>query len=142
MDALRSIRSSSRARTNSERGFALISAIVLAVLYIALIELLLLDSARELAEARRFRARIVAATLAENGAELAAAGMLSREDANVNATDWQGTINGTMRKLADNQFEITGDGTTAGVVQTSARVRLYGRIVGNDVRIQYSMHNP
>jgi Tfp pilus assembly protein PilV len=142
MDALRSIRSSSRARTNSERGFALISAIVLAVLYIALIELLLLDSARELAEARRFRARIVAATLAENGAELAAAGMLSREDANVNAADWQGTINGTMRKLADNQFEITGDGTTAGVVQTSARVRLYGRIVGNDVRIQYSMHNP
>ena len=58
-ETLRSIRSSSRART-SERGFALIAAIALSVLYFALMELMLIDSSRELAEARRFRARIVA----------------------------------------------------------------------------------
>jgi len=142
MDALRSIKYCSRARTNSERGFALVAAIVLAVLYVALVELLLIDSSRELAEARRFRARVVAATLAENGAELACTGMLSNVSANVNAGDWQGTISGTMRRTPDGQFEVTGSGATSGVVQTTARVRLYGRIVGNDVRIQYSMHEP
>ena len=139
---MRSIRSCNRARTNSQRGFALVAAIALAVLYFALIELLLLDSARELAEARRFRARVVAATLAENGAELAALQMMNRNSAFVGADDWQGQISGRMSKTAGNQFEISGDGETVGVVRTKARVRLYGRIVGNDVRIQYSMHAP
>jgi hypothetical protein len=139
---LRSIRSCSRART-SERGFALIAAIVLAILYVGLIELLLIDSARELNEARRFRAKIVAATLAENGAELAAAQMVNRDTANVNGADEQGTISGTMRKLADDKFEITGDGATTGVVRTSASVRLNGKIeAGNKVTIEYAAHNP
>jgi Tfp pilus assembly protein PilX len=142
---LRSIRSSSRARTNrahAQRGFALIAAIVLAILYIGLIELLLVDSARELNEARRFRAKIVAATLAENGAELAAAGLLARNTANVNATDADGTMTGTMTKDAGGQFVITGTGASSGLVKTSARVRLEGRVVGTEVRIQYSMHTP
>jgi len=139
---LRSIRSCSRARTNSERGFALIAAIVLAVLYVGLIELLLLDSARELTEARRFRAKVVAATLAENGAELAAARLIDRPSANVNAEDAQGTISGTMRKLANEKFEITGTGSTTGVVQTSARVQLFGRIEGTQVKIEYAVHQP
>ena len=141
-DALRSIRSSSRARTSSERGFALVAAIVLAVLYVALVELLLIDSARELSEARRFRAKVMAATLAENGAELAAARMLHRDSANVNAFDWQGSINGTMRKTPDNRFEITGTGDTTGLVKTSARVQVQGRIEGTKVKIEYAVHNP
>jgi len=139
---LRSIRSSSRAHTTSERGFALIAAITLAVLYFALIELLLIDSARELTAARRFRAKVVAATLAENGAELAAAAMLTRPSANVNATDWQGTIAGDMRKTPDEKFEITGTGSTTGVVQTTSRVSLRGAIVGNRVTIEFVVHVP
>jgi hypothetical protein len=139
---LRSIRSSSRARTNSERGFALIAAIGLAILYIALIELLLIDSSRELAEARRFRAKIVAATLAENGAELAAAAMLTRVSANVNATDAQGTMTGNLRKPSDEKFEIIGTGSTAGIVQTTSRVELHGTIVGKKVSIEFAVHNP
>lgn len=139
---MRSTRSFSRARTNSERGFALIAAIGLAILYIALIELLLIDSSRELSEARRFRARIVAATLAENGAELAAAAMLSRPSANVNATDFQGTISGNLRKTSDGRFELTGSGATSGVVQTTSRVTLNGKIEGNRVKIEYAVHNP
>lgn|GEM_PF-1767490 len=139
---MRSIRSSSRAHTTSERGFALIAAITLAVLYFALIELLLIDSARELTAARRFRAKVVAATLAENGAELAAAAMLTRPSANVNATDWQGTIAGDMRKTPDEKFEITGTGSTTGVVQTTSRVSLRGAIVGNRVTIEFVVHVP
>ena len=141
-DALRSIRSCSRAHTNSQRGFALIAAIALAVLYFGLVELLLMDASRELAEARRFRAKVVAATLAENGAELAAAQMLTRNFFNDSYDDTQGTVRGTMRKDAAGQFEIVGTGETTGVIRTTASVRIYGRILGNDVRIQYTMHKP
>src|SRR5204863_3948307 len=70
-ESLRSIRSSFRGRT-TERGYVLISAIVLAILYFALMELMLIDSSRAVREAQRFRARIVATTLAESAAELAA----------------------------------------------------------------------
>lgn len=139
---MRLIRSSSRARTSSQRGFALIAAIALAILYFALIELLLIESSRELAEARRFRSRVIAATLAENGAELAAANMVNRMFSTASAEDWQGTIEGRMTRTAGNQFEIEGSGETKGLAKSKATVRVYGRILGNDVRIQYTMHAP
>lgn len=115
-------------------------AIVLAVLYFALVQLVLLDSQRELGEARRFRARIVAETLAENAAELAALQIVARESTpqfSVNMED--GTISGRMTKNA-NDFEIHGEATTSGITQSTARVILRGRVVGTDVRIQYSLH--
>ena len=83
---MRSIRSSSRART-SERGFALIAALTLAVLYFALMELILIDSSRSLAEAQRFRARIMAATLAEDAAELAALNMRAKTSSRVEISE-------------------------------------------------------
>ena len=140
-DALRSIRSSSRAQPNSQRGYALIVAIVLAFLYFGLVELLLLDSSRELGEARRFRARIVAETLAENAAELAALQIVSR-DATPPFTEEteQGTVGGQMMKQATGNFEIYGEGTTSGITQSTARVTLRGRIDGTSVWIQYSVH--
>ena len=139
---MRSIRSCSRARTNSQRGFALIAAVVLAILYVALIELLLLDSARELGEARRFRAKVVAATLAENGAELAAASLLTKDTNTANETDAQGTMFGQMTKT-NGKFEIGGEGSTTGLVRTKATVQLTGRIEGtNKVVIDYAVHTP
>jgi hypothetical protein len=144
---LPSIRFFSRARTNSQRGYALIAAIVLAVLFFAMIELLMLDASRELAEARRFRAKIVALTLAENGAELAAAGMLHRDNANVSAEDWQGSITGEMHRTvappgsSEIPFTIVGTAETKGLVKTKANVYVQGRILGNELRIQYTMHS-
>lgn len=117
-------------------------AITLAVLYFGLVELMLLDSSRELAAARRFRARIVAHTLAENGAELAARDIAGRASASVNAEDWQGTITGRMTKNPAGHFDIEATGRTSGIVQTESKVFVRGRIVGNDVRIQYTIHNP
>lgn len=139
---MRSIRSFSRARTNSQRGFALIAAIALSILYFALIELMLLESSRELSEAQRFRSRIVATTLAENGAELAAANMLNELYTTADAENWQGRVSGTMTRNAGNQFTIEGHGETTGVKPIRAKVRVYGRILGKDVRIQYTMHEP
>lgn len=116
-------------------------AIVLAVLYFALIELILLDSQRELAEARRFRARVVAEALAENAAEVAALQIVTRQSTPhfVMQLD-DGSISGSMMKTG-NDFIILGEATTGGITQSTAKVELHGRIVGtNDVRINYSYH--
>lgn len=115
-------------------------ALVLAVLYFGLIELLLLDSARELSEARRFRARVTAETLAENAAELAALQLVARTATpQFTIETEQGTISGRMTRSA-NDFVIHGEGVTGGITQSTARVELRGRVVDKDVRIQYSYH--
>jgi hypothetical protein len=136
---LRSIRSTSRARTG-ERGFALLAAIILAALYFGLMELLLIDSARELREAQRFRARVVAETLAENGAELAAADLINRSSSTASAEDWQGRIGGRMNKTGP-VFRIEAQGIATGVVRQEATVSIQGRINGNRISIEYADHS-
>lgn len=150
---MRSIRSCSRAPRSSERGYALIAALVLAVLYFALVELLMIESSRELAEARRFRSRIIAQNLAENGAELAAVQMAlpERASSSVRAEDWQGEISGHMQKSGSGPsewpFKIEATGKTKGLVPIETKVVVIGRVVldgvgAPDVRIQYTMHVP
>jgi hypothetical protein len=144
---LPSISCSSRAR-KSERGFALVAAISLAILYFALVELMLIDSARELKEARRFRAKVVAATLAENGAELAAAQMMTRYTGTESDENWQGRYSGRMTRTAstdgsgEERFVISGDGETTGTERVRAHVEIRGRILPpSDIRIQYAVHS-
>jgi endonuclease/exonuclease/phosphatase family metal-dependent hydrolase len=105
-----------------------------------MVELLLLDSARELAEARRFRARIMAETLAENGAELAALQIVSNERSEGKAEDWQGTLVARMAKNPDGQFDIVSEGQTTGLTEARTKVLVRGRVVGGSVRIQYTVH--
>jgi hypothetical protein len=146
MDRSPSIRSFSRART-TERGFALAMALIIAVLYFGLIELMLFDASRELAEARRFRARVVALTLAENGAESAAYLLVPREAApplpTINTSDWQGSI--TARRQMDNltgDFTIKATGTSTGVVQVKATVDVIGNVDENKtLHIYYTQHS-
>lgn len=126
----------------SDRGFVLAAALVIAVLYFALMELLLMDSTRALQEAQQYRARVVAATLAESGAELSAAQIVTQFSANVNAQDSQGAMTGTMTHSASGAFEITGDGQATGVPSAHAHVELKGLIVGNHVQIDYATHVP
>lgn len=141
MEKWRSTRSCSRARTNSSSGYALVSAIVVAVLYFALIELMLIDASRELAEARRFRARIIALTLAESGAELAALDLVNRSSADDRTEDPQGTASWRMAKNAGGQFDIEAEAKTSGVPPVSAKVKVRGRVVNDNVRIQYTIHS-
>jgi Tfp pilus assembly protein PilX len=124
-----SIRSFSRART-TERGFALVIALVLALLYFGLIELLLVDSSRELAAARRFRARILAETLAENAAEGAALRMADETVVwtKFELTNEQGEMEGEMRKSGQ-AYVITAKGISAGLESTQVTVRLQGQVV-------------
>lgn len=113
---------------------------MLAVLYFGLIELLLLDSARELAEARRFRARIIAETLAENGAELAALQIVTTEKSEGTAEDWQGAFTGRMARKPSGEFDIVGEGKSGGLTESKAKVVVRGRVVGSSVRINWTMH--
>jgi hypothetical protein len=144
---LQSIRFSSRGRTDAkssrrtERGFVLLAALLIAVLYFALMELLLLDSTLALQDAQRFRSRVMAATLAEDGAELAAAGMVAKSGASVDRDDLQGTVSGNYVRTGCCNYELTGKALTKGVPPASAHVRLQGRINGTTVSIDYATHS-
>lgn len=145
MEKSRSIRFFSRVRT-TERGFALVIALVLALLYFGLIELLMIDSSRELAAARRFRARIMAETLAENAAEGAA---LRIADETVTwtkfeLTDDQGEMDGEMRKSGQS-YVITAKGISAGLESTQVSVRLQGQVAPTStgptkITIEFAKH--
>ena len=126
---------------NRERGFVLAAALIIAVLYFALMELLLLDSTRALNEAQSYHAHVVAATLAESGAELAAVNLVSSGGANVDAQDAQGTMSGKLTKLGQT-FEISGDGDAVGVPNAHAHVDLKGTVLGTHVQIDYATHTP
>lgn len=119
---------------------------MLAILYFALMELMLIDSSRALREAQRFRARIVAMTLAESAAELAAAQLVTQPSATVNATDDQGTMTATMRRGAATMpsapipFTIDANAEAVGVPNQKATVAVEGDILGTKVRVNYTHH--
>jgi Tfp pilus assembly protein PilV len=126
---------------SSERGFVLAAALIIAVLYLALMELLLMDSTRALNEAQRYRSQVIAQTLAESGAERAAAQMVTKSSTNASGQDWQGAMAGTMQH-AGSSFEITGDGAATGVPPAKAHVELKGAIFGTHLQIDYATHTP
>lgn len=91
----------------------------------------MLDASRELSEARRFRSRIVALTLAENGIELAATQMVVKPGGLPPVADEQGVASGTLQIHSDGQFELLGSGRSKGRESTTASVRLEGKIIVN-----------
>ena len=124
-----------------ERGFVLAAALIIAVLYLALMELLLMDSTRALNEAQRYRSQVIAQTLAESGAERAAAQMVTKLSNSANGEDWQGTMTGTMQHPGSS-FEIIGDGIATGVPSAKAHVELKGAVFGTHIQIDYATHTP
>ena len=125
-----------------ERGFVLAAALIIAVLYLALMELLLMDSTRALNEAQRYRSQVIAQTLAESGAERASAQMITKFSNNPpSVNDDQGTMSGTMQH-AGNNFEITGDGIAKGVPSAKAHVELKGAVFGTHIQIDFATHTP
>lgn len=124
-----------------QRGFVLITALVLAVLYFMLMELVLIDSSRALVEAQKFRARIVAQALAENAAELAALDLIDRGGAKVDASNFQGTMTGNMTHTG-NKFELEGEGTATGILRQQSNVIVQGRIdPDGSIKIDYTIHS-
>lgn len=119
----------------------LIAAIALAILYFALMELMLIDSSRALREAQRFRSRVVAATLAESAAELSAASMVTRNAGDdINADDEQGSMKATC-KVNGTAFQIDAQADTTGVMPAKSTVSVQGRIIGQRVLVDYTFHS-
>lgn len=119
----------------------LIAAIALAVLYFALMELMLIDSSRALREAQRFHQHVLAVTLAESAAELSAASMVTRNAGDtINAEDEQGFMKANC-KVSETAFEIDAEGTTKGVMTMKSTVRVQGRIIGSRVMVDYTYHS-
>ena len=140
------IRSSSSARRSErQRGYVLIAAIALAILYFGLMELMLIDSQRALREAQRFRARIIATTLAENAADLAAAQLCTSYKVTVDYANADGTMTGTMERVATGDkkstFTIDVAGASTGVPPTTVKVKLDGEINDSKVDIKYAAHS-
>jgi Tfp pilus assembly protein PilX len=127
-------------RRKNQRGFVLVTALTLSVLYFALMELLLIDSSRALGEAQRFRSHVICETLAENAAELAAFQLITKSAASVNATNFQGTMHGELQRNS-NSFVLNGKGSSIGVMPQSSSVRVEGRIdESGGVKIDFTVH--
>lgn len=140
-----STRSSRRARAETERGFALLSALVLSVLFFALISLVLWESSLRYRAAQTFRGRIVAQTLAENAAELAARGLADGTSLSATAEIDDGTMTATGTATQDIdgsiRFEIEAEGSTRGVQPARATVSVRGIFDGNGVRVTRTRHS-
>ncbi|MEA2162594.1 MAG: hypothetical protein QOK37_721 [Thermoanaerobaculia bacterium] len=135
-----STRFTSRGRI-SERGYVLITAIALAILYFALMELMLIDSSRAQREAQRFRSKVIATTLAESAAELSAASMVTRGIGDtINADDEQGSMKATC-KVNGQAFTIDAEARTSGVSPVKSTVSVQGRIIGSRVMVDYTYHS-
>jgi hypothetical protein len=119
----------------------LITAIALAILYFALMELMLIDSSRAQREAQRFRSKVVATTLAESAAELSAASMVTRGIGDsINADDEQGSMKASC-KVNGPAFTIDAEATTSGVSPVKSTVSVQGRIIGSRVMVDYTYHS-
>jgi Tfp pilus assembly protein PilX len=136
-----STRSSFRGRTDrGQRGFVLVSVLLLALLYFGLMELMLADAASKLREAQRFRSRIVANILAENAVELAAARMLDHTSSEAEGKTPEGTMTGSYNRLENDHYVLQGEGRAGGIPSTTRRVEIRGRIIGQSIRIDTSRH--
>jgi Tfp pilus assembly protein PilX len=126
-------------KRKNQRGFVLITALTISILYFALMELLLIDSSRALGEAQRFRAHVVAGTLAESAAELAAFQIITRNNATIDKKDFQGTMHGVLQRNS-NSFVLQGEGLAIGAMKQSAKVRVEGRVEGLALKIDFTVH--
>ena len=117
-------------KTETQRGYVLVSVLVIALLYFGLLELMLMESSQALRGAQRFRARVVSQVLAENAADLTAHQLVLTNGRTVDFTNGEGRMNGISRKLPNDRFEIDGHGTAAGNLSMSASVKIHGHFEG------------
>lgn len=130
----------------SERGFALAGALIVALLFFAIVAAVLMESTTALRSAQFFRARLASQALAESGAEVAAASMQTHGSQAVETETSEGRISGEYRLVATEdpdvmQFTITGRGTTTGTPEATATVYVYGRLWSNGaIRVEQTRH--
>lgn len=124
------------------RGFALVSALVLALLFLALIELLLADLTQASRTAERVRGRILADILAENGVELVVRDMVTSPTGSVSRELDGGRVVASYEPRANGAFTIRSESLANGPFPARAALVIEGRITGPRVRIVRSHTTP
>ncbi len=130
------IGSSPRVSRASERGLILVSVLVIAVLYFALMQLILLESSEKMRGALRFRARVVADLVAEDAVELAAERMVRSPARSIRQELKGGSAEGDFRLYSGRRFRLSGSGNASGPVSSRTTIELRGRISGTRIMIE------
>lgn len=99
-------------RADRERGFALIGALMVAILFFLLVSVLMTDLMRVTRSSATGRSRLVAESLAESGAELAARHMMLGLQSNFSQELPEGSFTAKWQRYPTNlpdiwRFEIT-----------------------------------
>ena len=128
---------------DGERGFVLITVLVIATLYFALIMLILWESSMRYQAAQRFRSRVIAQTLAENAAELAARGLATGSSGDIDEEISEGLMLAEIEvtgPMSNGDFHIRAAGRSSGVRQTEASGEVWGRVQNGRVMIERTKH--
>jgi hypothetical protein len=136
--------SSCRERTEAERGWVLLSVLVISALYFGLIALVLWESTMRYRAAQRFRARVVAQALAESAAEVAAGRLAAGSSGNLEENIDGGLMVAEAAAVgtsSDGPFHITAAGRAAGLVAAEASVEVWGRVQGGRLVIDRTSHS-
>lgn len=136
--------SSCRVRGEAERGWVLLSVLVISTLYFALIALMLWESTMRYRAAQRFRSRVVAQALAESGAELAARDLLTGSSGKIEEEIDDGIMFGesvATGNSSEGGFHITAAGRSSGTSPADASVEVWGRIRNGRLIINRTLHS-
>lgn len=122
-----------------ERGFALITALVVAALYFGLIQLVLMESILAYRQARGVSRRTALHILAEDGVELVTRDFCSSSGATATLETEEGKVEARSRLLGNDRFiiesvAVSGSGT--------AKVKLEGRFNGCTPIIESARYEP
>jgi Tfp pilus assembly protein PilX len=139
------MKSSSRTRSAEERGFALISALVISFLFFAVIGLILIESTLSLRSAHRFRAKVVAQNLAESGMQLALQELAMGDDGRIDYSAAEGKITSTCETRVlpsmQTEFELNVTGSSADVQPSVSKIKAIGIVDGGTVTVQQLEHS-
>ncbi|HXI12846.1 MAG TPA: hypothetical protein VNM92_09375 [Thermoanaerobaculia bacterium] len=118
--------------SKGERGFVLLSVLLLALLYFGMMELMAIETSEAARSASRFRSRIVAQTLAESAAEVGLHKMLYSSSRSATSEGIDGTMTSEQTLNPDGSFEIRASGVSRGAFSMRATVSIYGRATIRD----------
>lgn len=132
-------------RADADRGFALIGALLIALLLLVLMSVLLTDLTRVTRGAATGRSRVVAESLAESGAELAARHMMLGLSSNFRQELPQGEFEARWHRLATTlpgiwRFEIHVTATSATLPPHRAELSVYGIHQNDHLTVQRTEH--
>lgn len=139
------MRESRRQCCASERGFALVSALVIAFLFFSLIGLILIESTLSLRMAQRYRAKVTANNLAESALQLSLQELVLEEDGVIEFDSDEGRMSTTCKRVPNpNQggfdFVIEATGETRGVTPLRSRVIAHGHQSVQNVVVRAVQH--